>query len=59
VCASRVKGVCVRAVLALNQNSKFTVGCPIVLIEVLVVRYHTAFMCTAQATTVNLPVLSG
>jgi hypothetical protein len=45
--------------LTLNQNSKFTVWCSRVLIEVLVVGYHTAFMFTVQATTVNLPVLSG
>jgi hypothetical protein len=47
------------AVLTLNPNSKFTVGCSRVLIEVLVVGYHTAFMFTAHATTVNLPVSSG
>jgi len=45
--------------LTLNQDRKFTVGCSRVLIEVLVVCYQTAFMFTAQATTVNLPVLSG
>ena len=56
---SAISWCCHARSLTLNQKSKLTVGCSRVLIDVLVVCYHTAFMFIAQATTVILPFSSG